>query len=225
MTYKLRFIGLLLASLLSGCSREFPETPWLSGEEGRRLALQDKTDFASRLELGRMDFMHNRLDEADALLSQLVREQPNDVEAKAWHAANRCKLAERRGPWMLGLDKVVLIWDCLSELERAGHHAGDKLSVALAQIYTDTEVAVFGARHRAFQARDRLQQRIDAKPQEYSPSDKTSFYEAAAALEARYGNIKGAREYLNRVIALNADADSAERARQSLRALSADNGF
>ncbi|QSA98899.1 hypothetical protein [Methylococcus sp. EFPC2] len=223
MAHKLAYLGLLLI-LLSGCSREFPPIPWMPADDGRRLALQEKTDFASRLELGRLEFLHNGIDEADRLLTPLVHEQPNNLEAKAWHAANRCKLAERRGPWMLGLDKVVLLWSCLTELERAGHHAGDNLSVALAQIYTDTEVSVFGTRHRAYQARDRLQQRLEAKPQSYAPADQASFYEAVAALEARYDNATGARDYLSRVIALNADADSVERARQKLRALEADAG-
>ena len=184
--------------------------------------MHDKTDFSSRLELGRLEFMHNRIDEADMLLSQLVKEQPNNVEAKAWHAANRCKLAERRGPWMLGLDKMVLLWDCLTELERAGHHAGDNLSVALAQIYTDTEVEVFGAKHRAFQSRARLRQRIENRPLEYTAADKSAFLEAAAFLEGRYGSPNSARDYLNQVIALNVDGDSVERAREKLLMLSSD---
>lgn len=208
--------------MLSGCSREFPETPWLANEQQQRLALEGKTDFASRLELGRLDFMHNRLDDADALLTPLIHEQPNDFEAKAWHAANRCKMAERRGPWLLGLDKVVLLWDCLTELERAGHHARENLSVALAQMYTDTEGAVFGARRRAFQARDGLQQRIEARPGDYTAIQKASFFEAAAELEAHNGNVKGVRDYLRQVIALDVNGDSVERARRRLQTLASD---
>ncbi|WP_045227325.1 tetratricopeptide repeat protein [Methyloterricola oryzae] len=206
--------------LLTGCSRSFPEIPWLPKEQQRQRELQGNIDFASRLELARLYFQHNRIDEASEILDPLVSEQPNNQEAKAWHAANRCKLAERRGPWLLGIDKMVLLWSCMTELERAGHHAGDNLSVALAEIYTDTEVEVFGAKRRAYQAKDRLQQRIESKGEAYTTPEKAAFYQAAALLAFRHGDSAGARDYLKRVISLG-DQESTERARQMLLTLDA----
>ncbi|WP_145998695.1 hypothetical protein [Methyloterricola oryzae] len=160
--------------MLTGCSRPFPEIPWLPREQQHLSELQGKANFSSRLELARLYFQHNRIDDAGDILDSLVGEQPNNVESKAWHAANRCKLAERRGPWLLSSDKMMLLWSGMTELERAGHQAGDNLSVALAEIYTDTAAEVFGAKRRAYRARDRLQQRIESKGETYSTTEKAA---------------------------------------------------
>jgi hypothetical protein len=58
------------------------------------------------MSIGEGIVMHNRIDDADALLRQAVKENPQDMEAKAWFAANNCKIAGRAGPWLMGLDKL-----------------------------------------------------------------------------------------------------------------------
>lgn len=209
------------ALLLAGCAKEFPETPWSPAESSQLQALAAQNDADSRVELGRLNFLHNHIDEADALLDQAVKENPQDMEAKAWHAANDCKIAGRAGPWLMGFDKLYGVWACLSELKDAAAAAPDNFTVAMIQLNTDAEVNMFGSMERAVTTRDRLRKQIDARPDAYTPSAKTAFFEGAARLEELRGDLPAASENLRRVVALNADADSVARAEAGLRQLAA----
>ncbi len=93
--------------------------------------------------------MHNRIDEADALLRELVKENPDDMTAKAWFAANECKIAGRTAPWLLGMEKLYLVWDCLKDLDEAAQKAPDDFTVLLVQMNTDAEVDMYGSMQRA----------------------------------------------------------------------------
>jgi hypothetical protein len=212
---------LAAAALLTGCALEFPETAWSPEEQARLRELQPQTDFDSRLELARLFFMHNRIDDADALLRSLVQEEPGDLEAVAWDAANRCKIAGRKGPWLLGFDKLYLVWDCLSDLDEAVKQAPDHFTVLLIQINTGAEVDMFGSLERAAANWEPLAKKIAKKPEDYTPTARAAFFEASANLEKARHQAGAERDYLQRIIALNADAGSVSRARERLAQLKA----
>ena len=103
----------LAAGLLGGCAREFPEVPMSAADAKFAKDLAGQTDPDSRLAYGKLMFMHNHIDEADAALAPLSKAEPDNAEALAWRAANDCKIAGRRGPWLMGLDKLWLVRNCL----------------------------------------------------------------------------------------------------------------
>ena len=178
---------LAAALIIAGCSKEFPETPLTAEESSLKQMLSTQNDHDSQVQLGRLYFMHNRIDDADALLRQAVKENPQDMEAKAWFAANNCKIAGRAGPWLMGLDKLYGVWTCLSDLQAAANAAADDFIIALIQINTDAEVNMFSSMERAVQNRDRLLKQIEAKPSAYPASAKTAFFESSARLDKLRG--------------------------------------
>ncbi len=179
--------ALAVALIIAGCSKKFPETPLTEEESSLKQMLSTQNDHASRVQLGRLYFMHNRIDDADALLTEAVKENPQDMEAKAWLAANNCKIAGRAGPWLMGLDKLYGVWACLSDLQAAAKAAPNDFTVALIQINTDAEVNMFGSMGRAEQTRDHLRKQIEAKPNFYPPSAKAAFVESSARLDELRG--------------------------------------
>lgn len=203
--------------LLSACAQEFPKQPWSASDSDYRELLAAETDFDSRLELARLYFIHNHIDEADTLLSTLVSEQPDNMQAKAWHGANQCKIAGRKGPWLMGLDKLYGVWRCLGDVQDAVAGAPGDFTVRMVQINTDAEVGLFGSRDRAAGELAKLFETLDAKPDFYAPTAKSAILEAAVRLEALKSADPGKRrEYLRRIVELNADAQSVQRARDML---------
>jgi tetratricopeptide (TPR) repeat protein len=214
-------LALAAAAFIGGCGKEFPETPWSPADLEMRQAVEHQTDYDSRLELARLYFMHNRIDEADALLRELVEENPEDMTAKAWFAANECKIAGRTGPWLLGMEKLYLVWDCLKDLDEAVQKAPDDFTVLLVQMNTDAEVDMYGSMQRALDTRARLEKQIEAKPDDYPPSARSAFFETAAHIEALRNNPQSAKDYWQRIVALNADPDGVERAKREIAGLAA----
>lgn len=212
-------LAVAAAAFIGGCGKEFPETPWSSADIELRRAIEHQIDYDSRLELARLDFMHNRIDEADALLRELVKENPDDMTAKAWFAANECKIAGRTGPWLLGMEKLYLVWDCLKDLDEAAQKAPDEFTVLLVQMNTDAEVDMYGSMQRALDTRARLEKQIETRPDAYPPSARSAFFETAARIEALRNNPQAATDYWQRIVALNADPDGVERAKREIAAL------
>lgn len=202
---------------LAGCSREFPETPLTSEEAIQHNKLVAQNDHDSRVEQGRLAFMHNHIDEAEALLKQAVKEEPQDMEAKAWLAANDCKIAGRAGPWLMGFDKLYGVWACQNDLKSAVEAAPDNFTVLMIQLTTDAEVDMFGSMDRAIETRDSLLKKIEAKPNAYPPSAKEAFFKAAIRIGELQNDPESIHDYSQRVLSLNVDKDSVQKAKESIQ--------
>lgn len=208
-------------TLLTGCSQEFPQEPWSKSDMEYLQSLDGEQDFDSRLEIARQNFTHNYIDEANALLSELVTENPDDMEAKAWYAANNCKIAGRKGPWLMGLDKLYGVWACLTDIQRASETAPDNFTVQLIQINTYAEVDMFGSRDKATGSLEKLLAKIEKQSDLYAPSAQVAAYETAVRLEAlKSTDPQQSRIYLKKIIQLNADPQSVDRANKTLAKLS-----
>ncbi len=215
------YTNLCLLFLLTGCSQEFPKQAWSKNDTSYRQVLIQQNDYDSRLELGRLNFLHNYIDEANTLLSQAVSENPDDMEAKAWYAANNCKIAGRKGPWLMGLDKLYGVWKCLEDIQMAVANAPHNFTVRMIQINTDAEVDMFGSRNRAAKSMQQLLAEIAEKPNLYDATALTAAYEAAARLaQLNDPDSPEISLYLQRIIDLNADADRVEQAQKTLISLS-----
>lgn len=186
--YSKAWATMLLVILLTGCSQNFPEIPWSESDLSYRQTLNEQNDYDSRLELARLDFTHNFINDADGLLSQLVAENPEDMEAKAWYSANNCKLAGRKGPWLLGFDKLYDVWRCLSDLQVAAEKAPENFTISMIQINTYAEVDMFRSRKRATILLEEMITQIDKKPNFYSNEAKIAIYEAATNLNKFIAN-------------------------------------
>ncbi len=192
---------ILFAALatLAGCAQSFPETALTDSEQAfERMLLEEADSPEAQLALGQMYFLHNRIDEADRLLSAAVEGDPGNPQAAAWLAANDCKRAGRRGPWLMGLDKLYLVYRCLSDVDAALERAPNDFVVQMVQMNTDAEVAMFGSLDHARATRERVEERLRQQPDAYPADAVAQFHVTAARIERISGNPDGARAYLER---------------------------
>lgn len=197
MTRKLILLAALAA--LAGCAQSFPETALTDSEQAfERMLLEEADSPEAQLALGQMYFLHNRIDEADRLLSAAVEADPGNPQAAAWLAANDCKRAGRRGPWLMGLDKLYLVYRCLSDVDAALERAPNDFVVQMVQMNTDAEVAMFGSLDHARATRERVEERLRQQPDAYPADAVAQFHVTAARIERISGNPDGARAYLER---------------------------
>lgn len=204
----------LAAGLLGGCAREFPEVPMSAADAKFAKDLAGQTDPDSRLAYGKLMFMHNHIDEADAALAPLSKAEPDNAEALAWRAANDCKIAGRRGPWLMGFDKLWLVRNCLDDLDRAGKLAPQDFTVALVRMRTGAEVNVMGSLDTAKSIRTDLAPKLATLP----ASARAAYLIASARIEAADGKPAEERKLLEQAAALNADAQSVAEAKMLMGA-------
>lgn len=206
---------LLAAGLFTGCAKEFPEIPMSAADAKFAKDLAGQTDPDSRLAYGKLMFMHNHIDEADAALTPLSKAEPENAEALAWRAANDCKIAGRRGPWLMGFDKLWLVRECLDDLDRAGKLAPQDFTVALVRMRTGAEVDVMGSLDTAKAIRSELGSKLATLP----PSARAAWLIASARIEAADGKPAEERKLLEQAAALNADAASVAEAKMLMGAV------
>jgi len=213
-------VAMVCISLLPGCSQEFPQKPWSHMDVDYLQVLEAQKDFDSRLEIARLNFSHNLIDEADSLLSKLVKENPNDMEVKAWYAANNCKIVGRKGPWLMGLDKLYGVWVCLEDLQSALDAASDNFTVQMIYINANIEVNMFLSFDKATVLLEKLLTKIDERPNLYEPTAQVAIFEAAVKMESlRNVDMQRLNTYLKRIIDLNANPESVEFANRMLAKL------
>lgn len=215
--HKTIFPILLSILIMAGCGKEFPETPLTAEESVEQKLLVTQNDHDSRVEQGRIAFMHNHIDEAEILLKQSVKEEPQDMEAKAWLAANNCKIAGRAGYWLMGLDKLYGVLTCLHDLSSSVEAAPDNFTVLMIQLSTDAEVNMFGSMERAIQTRDNMLKKIEAKPSSYSPSAKLAFFKASIRIAELQNDPRSIRDYLQRITSLNTEKDGEQKAKDGVQ--------
>jgi len=199
----------LVALTLGGCVSTFDTIPFSEQEESFKQALTEEikssNDEDARLQLGRMMFEHNYLDEADEELGKLVEENPENYEALAWFGANNCKQAGAAIPWAMGIRKMVMVNECIGQIDTALKAEPDNFTIRLIAINTGSVVKVMGSLDTAVQEKEKLDAEIEKQPDLYTPDAKSHFYLAAAQTETALENKEGAQAYLNKVLELNAN--------------------
>ncbi len=199
----------LLSLTLGGCVSTFDTIPFSEQEESFKQTLteeiQSSNDEDARLQLGRMMFEHNYLDEADEALGELVGENPENYEALAWYGANNCKQAGAAIPWAMGIRKMVLVNECLGQIDTALKAEPDNFTIRLIAINTGSVVKVMGSLETAIAEKEKLEAEIEEQPNLYTDDAKSHFYLAAAQTEAAQDNKEKAEAYLQKVLELNAN--------------------
>lgn len=203
MTHSPRLaLAALACAVLAACSQTFPEQRLSADDQAFEASARTQAEPDVKLALGQLYVMHNRIDEADALLSPLVATDPGNAQALAWYGANNCKLAGRRGPWLMGLDKLYLVKRCLDQTERALALAPKDFTVQMVHIETGREVDMFGSFERARQTRDAVQRMVDAQPGAVPADALAQFHLASARIERKLGNGERASQLLLQAAAL-----------------------
>jgi tetratricopeptide (TPR) repeat protein len=198
----LKLMGCCAAVWVAGCAQQFEVKPLTADEQQFEKTLLAEASNDSRLALGQLYFTNNRIDEAHALLSQVAGAEPRNAQAQAWQGANNCKMAGRKGPWLMGLDKLYLVKQCLNQIDAALAMAPDDFTVQMIHMNTGAEVNKFSALERALQTKTRVEARIAASPGTMPADALAQFYVTAARLERVNGNHPGARNYIDKASAL-----------------------
>ncbi len=187
---------LLACVLLAACARDFPVTALSPDEQKSEAELHAMQDNDAQLTLASMYVLHNRIDDADAILSPLAVKDGKNPQVLAWKAANDCKLAGRRGPWLMGLDKLWMVRGCLADLETALSGAPDDFTVQMVHMTTASEVDMFGSLARAAATRDRVDALLKQQPAALPPDTQAQFQIVAAAIDRKQGHLDKARTRL-----------------------------
>ncbi len=213
-------ISLIFCLLATACSQEFAEIP-LSQESIDFIdMLQHETDADSQLEIARIKFTHNSIDEADELLHALVKVHPEHWEAQAWYGANNCKLAARKGPWLMGFDKLYGVWNCLNQVQTAYDHASDNFTIQMVLVNTFAEVNMFGSLDKAWDVLGTILSQIEDRPEHFPPTEQVAAFEAAINVAQNMQNPADlVKSYLDKIIQLNTSKESVARAQIILNEL------
>lgn len=177
-----------LCALLAACARDFPVIAPSADERQSEAELRAMADDDARLALASMYVLQNRIDDADLILSELAVKDGKNPQVLAWKAANDCKKAGRRGPWLMGLDKLWMVRGCLADLDAALAAAPDDFVVQMVYIATASDVDMFGSLDRAAATRDRIDAAINARPDELPPDTRAQFQIIAAAIDRKQGH-------------------------------------
>ena len=209
---KIKLTALALSTfLLGGCVTSFDTIPFTDQEESFKQTLneeiQSSNDEDAKLQLARMMFEHNHLEQADVILSELVNSNADNYEALAWYGANNCKQAGAAIPWAMGVRKMMMVSDCLGQIDSALNSEPDNFTIRLIAINTGSVVKVMGSLDTAVAEKEKLEAEIESKPGLYTADAKSHFYLAAAQTETALENHDKAQAYLQKVIELNANEE------------------
>ena len=205
-TFTLKSLSTVLLGslLLTGCMKDFPEMNYSPEDAEYAKMLQDEiksnNDYAARLQLARLQFEHNQLEQADQLLEQLVKEDSNDMEALAWYGANQCKLVGEAFPWLMGIDKYRGAMSCLEKVKTALDKDSDNFSIQLIAINTGSAVNLGDSLSWASSTRETLEKAIAQHPQDYPADVVDYFYLAAAENDLAQEKVESGKTYLQKVI-------------------------
>jgi hypothetical protein len=202
----------VLIAALAGCAQSFPELSLSADDRAHESSLRSANDSDAKVALAQMYFGHNLIDQADAVLAPLVAAEPKNAQALAWYGANNCKKAGRRGPWLMGLDKLYLVKQCLVQTDQALALAPGDFTVQMVQMNTGAEVDKFGSLERATQTKAKVEQFITANPTALPGDALAQFYVTAARIERKAGNPEVAKANLERA----AKVASAPETKQSI---------
>lgn len=221
---KIKLTALALSTImLGGCVTSFDTIPFTEEEESFKTTLNeeitDSNDEDAKLQLARMMFEHNYLDQADELLGELVEANSENYEALAWFGANNCKQAGAAIPWAMGIRKMVMVSDCIGQIDSALAAEPDNFTIRLIAINTGAVVKVMGSLETAVQEKEKLEAEIEGNPALYTPDAQSHFYLAAAQTETALENEEAAQAYLKKVLELNANETVIEMAKSKIAGL------
>ena len=202
--------ALVLAAVaaLAGCAQTFPVQGLSADEKAFEKTLLAERASDARVALGQLYFTHNLVDEADAVLEPLVAAEPQNAQALAWYGANNCKKAAARGPWLMGMDKLYMVKQCLAQTDKALALAPADFTVQMVQMNTGLEVDKFGSMERANKTRAQLETQIAAAPQALPGEALAQFYVTAARIERKLGNAAAAASNLDRATRVASTPDT-----------------
>lgn len=195
-------LSTLAVAALAACSQSFPPQPLGPEDRAFEQSAGAQPDADTRVALGQLYFTHNLLDQADAVLAPVVEAEPANAQALAWYGANNCKLAGRRGPWLMGLDKLYLVKRCLDQTDKALAMAPQDFVVQMVHMETGREVDMFGSFERAQRTRQAIEKTLAAQPEALPPEALAQFHVAAARIDRKLGNAGAAAQQLERAAVL-----------------------
>jgi len=178
---------LLLCVSLAACARDFPVSPLNVDEQKSEVELRSMEDNDAQLALASMYVLHNRIDDADGILSSLAVKDGKNPRVLAWKAANDCKKIGRRGPWLMGFDKLYMVRGCLADLNAALAAAPDDFVVQMVQMTTASDVDMFGSLERAAATRDRVDAMLKKQPDALPADTQAQFQVVAATIDRKQG--------------------------------------
>jgi len=181
---------------LAGCAQVLPVVPLSADERQYEQSLKSTADTDAKIALGQLYFMHNEIDRADAVLAPVVAAEPKNAQALAWYGANNCKLAGARGPWLMGLDKLVMVRSCLQQVDQALALAPKDFTVQMVHMETGAAVDKFGSLDRAAATQKEVERTLAASPQALPADARAQFWVTAARIERLRGNAARAAQLL-----------------------------
>jgi hypothetical protein len=184
------------ALALAGCAQVFPVQPLSADERSYEQQLRATADTDAKIALGQLYFMHNQIDQADAVLAPVVVAEPKNGAALAWYGANNCKLAARRGPWLMGMDKLWLVRSCLAEVDQALALAPTDFNVQMVHMETGHTVNMFGSLDKAAATQAQVEKFIAAQPGALPPDARAQFWVTASRIERKRNNTARAAQLL-----------------------------
>lgn len=202
---KVRFCAVFLSALilLTSCAKHFEEVPYSEEAQSLKTMLQEdiKSDdtYYSKLQLGRLLFEHNQIEEADRILSELIDEDPDNMEALAWYGANKCKIVGESQPWFMGIRKLIRVKSCLNKVKIALDTDPDNFTIQLVAISTGSIVNVGDSLSWASVTRNKFEDAISANPNYYPQEVVDYFFFAAAENDLAHGKTDSAKQYLDKV--------------------------
>ncbi len=190
-------IAVAAVMTLAGCAQTFPKLPLSPDEQQYEKQLQSAADNDAKVALGQLYFMKNEIDRADEVLSPVVANDPTNAQARAWHGANDCKRAARRGPWLMGMDKLYMVKDCLDQIEAAYKLAPQDFTVQMVRMETGQLVDKFGSLDRAIATQAQVEQLLKTNPEALPAEARAQFRVTAARIERKRGNAERAKALLD----------------------------
>jgi tetratricopeptide (TPR) repeat protein len=208
-TRLVKFVFVITAIVaLAGCAQTLPVQSLSADEKAYEQTLLAEKGSEAKVALGQLYFTHNLIDSADAVLRPVVAAEPQNAQALAWYGANNCRKAGARGPWLMGMDKLYMVKQCLDQTERALAMAPNDFVVQMVQMNTGLEVDKFGSLDRAIKTKSAIERNIAAAPKAIPGDALAQFYVSAARIERELGNANAAQNNLERATRVASATDT-----------------
>lgn len=207
---------LAIPFILAGCAKEFPLQTYTQQETEYVNMLKSSDDVSSRTELARLYFEHNELEKADSLLEKLAAENKDNAEVLAWYGANNCKIAGKKGPWLLGIDKIFLAKACLQQIQDALKKDSENFTIQMIALHTGAAVNAFDSLNMARAEMQKIAGDITKKSDAYTPAALFNYHYASALVELAAENRDAAKEHLTKANSFEVNPSQKQLVQQQL---------
>lgn len=176
-------IGNIVAWSMGAYPQSFPEKAYSAEEQAIEDDLKQEMaaypdDMAVKTELGQLYFQHNKLDQASAMLGEVVDQSPRNAEALAIYSANEAKQAGAMWDFTWGIAKLNRMDQVIEGLNKAVALDPENATVRLYRM--NTLVAFRDRRHHLFKVFEDeawFQEKIQAEPDHFPEEMKRHFYQ------------------------------------------------